>query len=119
MTWKPDRTGSVRMRAGQAWSGEVPWPVLSESPTTTTRTAGAAVTAGCEELASATEALMQRLAQGPTQAYGHLKRLLRSSLQSNLSPSLIRYGTVMSTCMWLKRHFSTVQSIHILKTAHN
>jgi len=41
-----------------------------------------------KELASATEALMQRLAQGPTQAYGHLKRLLRSSLQSDLDTHL-------------------------------
>ena len=40
------------------------------------------------ELAGATEALVQRLAQGPTQAYGHLKRLLRASLQNDLDTHL-------------------------------
>lgn len=40
------------------------------------------------DLASQSEQMVRRLASGPTQAYGHLKRLMRASLQNDLDTQL-------------------------------
>lgn len=40
------------------------------------------------ELETQSRALVERLAVGPTQAYGHLRRLIRSSLDKNLTQQL-------------------------------
>lgn len=40
------------------------------------------------ELQSETRKLVERLANGPTQAYGHLRRLIRRSLETDLSQQL-------------------------------
>ncbi|MFA7667544.1 MAG: enoyl-CoA hydratase-related protein [Burkholderiaceae bacterium] len=40
------------------------------------------------QLATETQSLAERLASGPTQALGHMKRLLRNSLQNSLDAHL-------------------------------
>ncbi|MFA5664258.1 enoyl-CoA hydratase/isomerase family protein [Castellaniella sp.] len=50
------------------------------------------------ELASTTERLLQRLAKGPTIAYGQLRRLLRTALQHDLDAHLDAEAAGFITC---------------------
>ena len=50
------------------------------------------------ELDAATHALAQRLAQGPTKAYGHMRRLLRTSLERDLPAQLAAEAQAFDAC---------------------
>jgi 2-(1,2-epoxy-1,2-dihydrophenyl)acetyl-CoA isomerase len=50
-------------------------------------------------LADETEALAQRLAAGPTYAFGRMKRLLRQSLQRSLPEQLDEEGKALAQCV--------------------
>ena len=50
------------------------------------------------DLAQATELMVQRLAKGPTVAYGHLKRLMRESLQNSLDQQLDAEAKAFLVC---------------------
>jgi 2-(1,2-epoxy-1,2-dihydrophenyl)acetyl-CoA isomerase len=50
------------------------------------------------ELATRTEALARRLAQGPTFAFGNIKRLMRASFQSSLPAQMAAEGEAFCAC---------------------
>lgn len=50
------------------------------------------------ELESAVQALAQRLARGPTKAYGHMRRLLRSSWERSLPAQLTAEASAFDDC---------------------
>ena len=51
-----------------------------------------------EELESATQTLAERLAQGPTQAYGQMRRLMRTSLERDLPAQLTAEALAFDHC---------------------
>lgn len=52
------------------------------------------------ELERTTQALAQRLAQGPTKAYGHMRRLLRSSWERTLPEQLAAEAQAFDHCAY-------------------
>lgn len=51
-----------------------------------------------DRLDAAVEAMVRRLASGPTVAYGHLKRLMRSGLESALPVQLAKEAAAFQAC---------------------
>ncbi|MBS0340053.1 MAG: enoyl-CoA hydratase/isomerase family protein, partial [Proteobacteria bacterium] len=51
-----------------------------------------------DQLDATVETMLQQLASGPTVAYGHLKRLMRSSLESGLPAQLAKEAAAFQAC---------------------